>query len=288
MKKQFETIAISEHDSQSLNFLYKNRLGRFFLKLMIQPAVSKLAGVYLDSFFSKGMIPRFINKNQIVMEEYQKADYASFNKFFMREIKPEARPFPKEQKQLAAPCDGKVTAYSIDSSSVFKIKNSIYNVSELLEDSSLGKEWLGGMAVILRLTPDDYHHYYFIDAGRISRYKKIPGLFHTVRPLAIHNEPVFSRNTREVTIIETEQFGKIAQIEVGALMVGKIENLKESGTCQRFEKKGWFEFGGSTVILLFQKGEVTIASEILENTSNQQETRIKLGEVMGVGGEKNK
>lgn len=287
MKKQFKTIAISEHDSQSLNFLYKNRLGRFFLKLMIQPAVSKLAGVYLNSIFSKGMIQRFIKKNQIVMEEYQAANYSSFNQFFMREIKATTRPFPAEVKQVAAPCDGKVTAYPIDSNSVFTIKHSVYNVSELLEDSKLGEEWLGGVAVILRLTPDDYHHYHFIDGGRILTYKKIPGLFHTVRPIAIHNELVFSRNTREVTIIETNHFGKIAQIEVGALMVGKIENVKESGACQRFEKKGWFEFGGSTVILLFQKGQVMIASEILGNTMNQQETIVKLGEVIGVGGEKN-
>lgn len=218
------------------------------------------------------------------MEDYQPTDYSSFNQFFMREIKTTARPFPKGVSQLAAPCDGKVTAYPINASSVFTIKHSTYQLSELLEDTGLGQEWVGGTALILRLTPDDYHHYYFIDDGKITMHKKISGVFHTVRPIAIYNEPVFSRNTREVTVIETNHFGKIAQIEVGALMVGKIVNKKNSGVCQRFEKKGWFEFGGSTVILLFQKGQVVLASEILENTQNHQETLIKLGAVIGESG----
>lgn len=281
MEQQFKTKAITENDSGSLRFLYKNSIGRFILKGLIQPPVTKVAGAYLNSSFSKRMIPRFIKQNNLQMDEYEPMTYRSFNHFFMREIKPKVRLLSQDELSLGAPCDGKVTVYPINKKQTFKVKNSEYDLAELLDSTSLAEEWQGGCAVIFRLTPDDYHHYYFIDEGTISQHQKIAGVFHTVQPIAVHNEPVFSRNAREVTVIETKNFGKIAQIEVGALMVGKIKNVKESGNCQRFEKKGWFEFGGSTVILLFQKNQVRIDPELYSNTENNLETIVKFGQVFG-------
>lgn len=281
MEKHFKTKPITENDSWSLNFLYKNPIGRFILKGLIQPPLTKVAGAYLNSSLSKAMINPFIQKNELQMDEYEPMVYRSFNHFFMREIKPEARVLSQEKTVLSAPCDGKVTVYPISADQTFKIKQSEYALSELLDSTSLAQEWQGGCAVIFRLTPDDYHHYYYIDEGTILAQQEIAGVFHTVQPIAVHNEPVFSRNAREVTIIETNHFGKIAQIEVGALMVGKIKNLKNSGGCQRFEKKGWFEFGGSTVILLFQENQVTIDPDIWSNTENNLETIVKFGQIVG-------
>lgn len=281
MEKRFKTVAISEDGSRLLTFLYKNPVGRFLLKGLIQPPLTKVAGRYLNSPLSKGMIPRFIKKNNLKMDDYTEEEYTSFNHFFMREIRPEARPLTQEEAFLCAPCDAKVTVYPINEKQTFKVKHSEYVLSELLDSTSLADEWQGGSAVIFRLTPDDYHHYYFIDEGTLLEQQKIAGVFHTVQPVAIHNEPVFSRNAREVTVIETKNFGKIIQIEVGALMVGKIKNLKKSGKCHRFEKKGWFEFGGSTVILLFQEQQVQIDSEIWLNTKNNHETIVKFGQIIG-------
>ncbi|WP_348921053.1 phosphatidylserine decarboxylase [Enterococcus rotai] len=281
MERQFKTKRITENNNWSLNFLYKNPLGRCLLKVIIQPPLTKLAGVYLNSSLSKGMINRFIKKNGLKMEDYEPMSYTSFNHFFMREIKPTARTLAQEVGALSAPCDGKVTVYPISDKQTFKVKHSEYALSELLDSTSLAEKWQGGCAVIFRLTPDDYHHYYFIDEGTIGAHQKIAGVFHTVQPIAIHSQPVFSTNAREVTVIETKNFGEIAQIEVGALMVGKIKNVKTSGNCQRFEKKGWFEFGGSTVILLFQKNQVTIDPEIWVNTEQNLETIVKFGQVVG-------
>lgn len=215
------------------------------------------------------------------MAEYQSVDYTSFNHFFMREINVEARATSQEIAKLSAPCDGKVTVFPINEKPTFKVKHSEYTLSELLDSEALAAEWQDGCAVIFRLTPDDYHHYYYIDEGTIIEHRNIAGVFHTVQPIAIHNEPVFCRNARELTVIESSNFGKIAQIEIGALMVGKSKNLKSSGNCQRFEKKGWFEFGGSTVILLFQENQVTIDPEIWKNTENNLETIVKFGQVVG-------
>ncbi|MTD41946.1 phosphatidylserine decarboxylase [Erwinia sp. CPCC 100877] len=281
MEERFKTIPIREKNSWLLAFLYKNPLGRFFLKGLIQAPVTKLAGFFLNSGFSKSMIQPFVKKHQLYMDDYKPATYTSFNHFFMREIKQTARPLPKAEAILAAPCDGKVSVYPINQQSIFHIKHSAYALSELLESKELAEKWQGGSAVILRLTPDDYHHYYFIDEGIILEHREIAGFFHTVQPIAVHNEPVFSTNAREVTIIETKNFGQIAQIEVGALMVGKIKNLKTSGACSRFEKKGWFEFGGSTVILLFQKEQIALNPIFEENTAKQLETLVTFGTSLG-------
>lgn len=282
MGKYFKTSLIREDNSKTLNVLYKSKAGRFLLKGLIQPYVSTVVGICLNSSFSKGLIQPFIKHNKIKIEAYQAIKYTSFNHFFMREIKPESRFVPIEELSLAAPCDGKMTVFPIDKQQIFQVKRSEYTVSELLGSSVLAENWQGGWACIFRLTPADYHHYYFIDQGTIISHKKIRGVFHTVQPIAIHNKPVFSRNSREATIINTKNFGKIAQIEVGALMVGKIKNLKDKGTCFRFEKKGWFEFGGSTVILLFQADAVTIDPEIIKNTENNMETIVEYGQVIGV------
>ncbi|MDA9470472.1 archaetidylserine decarboxylase [Enterococcus sp. 5H] len=281
MQEGFKTIKVSETSSKALRFLYKNKFGRFLLKGLIQPPITKMAGVYLNSTLSKVWINFFIKKNNLEMSEYELVKYSSFNDFFKREIKPEARPLLEDTTVLTAPCDGKVKVYPINEKAVFQIKRSEYSLAELLGSEGLAKEWQNGSAVIFRLTPDDYHHYYFIDEGTILSHQKISGIFHTVQPIAIHNEPVFSRNSREVTVIDTKNFGKIIQIEVGALMVGKIKNLKYEGNCQRFEKKGWFEFGGSTVLLLFQAGSVLLDSELTRNTENKQETIVKFGQALG-------
>ncbi|MFD2307023.1 phosphatidylserine decarboxylase [Enterococcus termitis] len=284
MEGKFKTIDSNENNSVLLTFLYKTMIGRVLLKGVIQAPITKLAGLYLNSKYSTFMISKFIQKNQLQMDAYVPREYTSFNDFFIREIKAEARPLTKDSSLLSAPCDGKVTVYPIDEQSTFTIKHSEYTLSELFDSADLAQEWQEGCAVIFRLTPDDYHHYYFIDDGIICERKKITGLFHTVQPIAVHNTPVFSRNAREVTIIETEHFGKIAQIEVGALMVGKIKNLEGSEQCQRFEKKGWFEFGGSTVILIFQKNKVVIDPELYTNTENNLETLVKFGQTIGKRG----
>ncbi|WP_404592165.1 archaetidylserine decarboxylase [Enterococcus sp. UD-01] len=281
MEEQFKTIPVKEAESRLLVFLYKNLLGRFLLKGLIQAPVTKLTGWFLNSRGSKGLIQPFIKKHQLDLKEYEPVTYGSFNHFFMREIKKAARPLSSNETLLAAPCDGKVSAYAINEESIFHIKHSAYALSELLDSNELAEKWHGGTAVIFRLTPNDYHHYYFIDEGTILEHREIAGVFHTVQPIAVHNEPVFSTNAREVTIIATKNFGQIAQIEVGALMVGKIKNLKTNGTCSRFEKKGWFEFGGSTVILLFQENQIALNPVIEENTVRQLETLVTFGTILG-------
>jgi len=279
--KGFKSIEIEEKDTYSVNFLYKNFLGRCILKILILPSISKFFGFVMDSRVSKIFISSFVKNNKIDLSEYKETEYKSFNDFFKREVKNEKRPFSKNENEIFSPCDGKLTSYKITKNSVFKIKNSIYNLETLLEDKNLATEFSEGICLIFRLTPDNYHRYHFVDDGRVLFSKKIKGVLHTVRPIAVNEFDVYSQNAREYTLLETKNFGKIIQMEVGALFVGRIKNY-ELEEFERGQEKGMFEFGGSTIVMLIKKDKVKVLDEILENTKNCRETIVKMGEKIGI------
>ena len=160
--------------------------------------------------------------------------------------------------------------------------DTLYTLERLLKNKKLAERYLGGYAVILRLTVDDYHHYCYVADGEKSPDVKIPGVFHTVNPAANDVCQIYHENTREYCLLKTEQFGTIAMMEVGAMMVGKITNLKP-GACEvkKGEEKGYFEFGGSTIVLLLQHGKVRMDSDLIENSENGYETIVRMGERIG-------
>jgi len=215
------------------------------------------------------------------MKEFQQVKYKSFNDFFSREVIKEYRPFPDRIQDLIAPCDGKLMVYQINADSVFQIKNSMYDINSLVQDKSLADQYIDGTCLIFRLTPDDYHRYCYIDDGEILSVKNIKGILHTVRPISLKHYNIYKMNSREYSVIQTENFGQIIQIEVGALFVGRIKNKTESGFVKRWTEKGMFEFGGSTIIMLLQKDKIVIEDIIFSNTNQNKETIVKMGNKIG-------
>lgn len=262
--------------------LYKSSIGRFLLKLLVLPFVTKLAGAFLDSCFSAFMINGFIKKHQIDMTPYCPARYSSFNEFFTRKIIPGYRPLDVSPYHLISPCDSKVTACKIDENCLLNIKGSVYSLEDLLKSPSLAREYTGGDCLIFRLEATDYHHYCYIDDGIQKDNVYIKGIFHSVQPIAIYNYPVFKQNSRSYTQMDTKHFEKVTQIEVGAMLVGKITNLHDSHSFVRGEEKGYFEFGGSTIVMLFKKNVISLCDTILLNSSNDMETVVKMGEQIGI------
>jgi phosphatidylserine decarboxylase len=283
-KTTFRAVPILNEDKASIKFLYNTVFGRLLLKLITKTTVSKLAGVILGSPASRVFIKRFIAQNNIKMDEYRSVKYKSFDDFFVRELKEGNRSFPADEKSLASPCDGKLTAYSITPECIFRIKHSLYSIKDLLEDKSIADKYSGGTCLVFRLSPDDYHRYCYIDDAEILKHKYIKGILHTVRPIAYQNHAVFCQNSREITVMQTSNFGRVVQIEVGALFVGKISNHKKSGMVQRGEEKGMFRFGGSTIILLFTEGAIKIDNVIEKNTELGRETIMRMGEKVGEAG----
>lgn len=277
---RFPTLEIREKDSAGVNFLYRTVPGRCLLQLLIHPGVSKAMGAFLDTALSRHLVKPFVKATRLDLSDYPERTYNSFNDFFTRRIKDGRRTVDSASNALIAPCDGKLTAYPITAEGLFDIKHSVYSVADLLRDESLAAEFEGGTCLIFRLTPDDFHRYSFMDDGRILETKTLPGVLHTVRPIAFRRYPVFSENAREYAVLETANFGKVIQMEVGALFVGRIVNHPLT-VFTRGQEKGKFEFGGSTVILLLQKGAADIDGELLENTRQGLESIVRLGNRIG-------
>lgn len=273
----------AEQPGTLLRFLYRNPVGRGVLRLLTHPALSKAAGRFLDSKCSTVLIRPYIRHYQIDLSAYEGAAYHSFNAFFTRKIRPEYRPFDQEDDALASPCDGKLSVYPVSAGTVFPVKGRSYTVEQLLQDEALSAQFYGGYCFVFRLTVDDYHRYCYFDSGQKGDNIAIQGRLHTVRPIALEQDQVFCENSREYTVIESDHFGQAVQMEVGALMVGRICNYHQARRIQRGEEKGRFEFGGSTVILLLQGDHVRPMQELLDSTANGWETEVRCGERIGCG-----
>lgn len=270
----------TERSPISASFLYKTLIGGVVLVFVTRKAVSKASSLYMNSKSSTRIIKSFIKKNNIDMRDYPEKDYSSFNDFFTRKIKNGKRPISKRDNNLIAVADSKLLVYDINDKMEMLIKGKKYTLRELLRDKKLANEYQGGVCLVFRLTVDDYHRYSFVDDGYVIRSKKINGILHTVGPIAFKKYKVFKENQREYSILNTKNFGQVIQMEVGALMVGKIVNhdVKEF---KRGDEKGYFLFGGSTVVLIFKKNTVRLDKDIIDNSNLEIETKVKLGEVIG-------
>lgn len=271
-----------DNPNKGLSFLYNTYVGRIILKPLVKSKfISALTGKFMDSSISKFMIKPFIKSHNIKMEEYITKKYNSFNDFFIRNIKKEARLINGNKNALIAPCDSKLTCYEITKDLKFNVKNSTYSVSSLINDENVANAFNEGYALVFRLSPEDYHHYLFCDDGIIINNYKIDGKYHSVNPIVYDNYKVFRENTRECTLVKTNNFKNIMYVEVGALLVGKICNIKKQGKFKKGEEKGYFMYGGSTVILLIQKDALLIDDEIIKNSNKNIETCVKCGEKIG-------
>ena len=266
-------------ESASLRFLYNNAFGRLCLKIVKRRWLSRLCGVYLSSRCSKHLIKRFIKNNNIDMSQYYADGFKCFNDCFCRRVREEYRPIDADPAALVSPCDGLLTVYNIKDGLVLPVKQSNYSIASLLRDEAIAESYRDGLCLVFRLCVDNYHRYHYFDGGHKEKNVFIPGFLHTVRPTALEALPVFVENCREYTVMHTENFGDAVQIEVGAMLVGKIDNYHEEHAFKRGEEKGRFLYGGSTIILLLKKNAATIKSKFLIDSG--EEFPVLMGERIG-------
>ncbi len=267
-------------ETLSIRFLYQTMPGRAILKLLTKPFLSKYAGKFLSSRLSRWIVPIFIRKHDIDMSGFEGSKFRSFNDFFTR--KRALGQIDITPGHFISPCDGHLSVYPISQEQVYHIKHAEYRLQDLLKSRSLTQKFSGGTCLIFRLTPQNYHRYCYVCSGTKMESKAIPGKLHCVRPTAYAAFPVFTENSREYTRIHTAQFGDVIQMEIGALLVGKISNHPKKGAVFQGMEKGYFEFGGSTILLLVQKDRLILDSQFLKNTKQGLETEVRLGERIGV------
>lgn len=262
-------------------FLYRTIPGRIVLKLLVQPWVSRLFGFFLSSGASRWLVPYYIWKHKIDMSDIKipQNGFSSFNEFFTRERN--TMYYDMTKGHLISPCDGFLTYTKIQEDKIFDIKNTNYTLKDLLDNEKLAEHFYDGDAFVFRLTPANFHRYCYAAAGRILFSGKIQGKLHCVRPIALRTVPVFVQNCREYLAYKNKDFGMIVQMEIGALLVGKISNHRHAEGADQVragEEKGYFEFGGSTILLLFQKDIIAFREELYNRQSPDGEVPVHMGD----------
>lgn len=262
--------------SKSVTFLYNTAVGRSILKVIMKMHLDRIAIWFLRSSYSRPVIKRFAKRNGIAMAESELKGFRTYRDFFIR--KKENLPFDKNPNHLISPCDGLLSVFPIREDSTFAIKNSHYRVCDFLRDEALADKYLGGTCLVFRLCVSDYHHYCYVDDGYQGENHSIPGVLHSVQPIACENFPVFVLNKRSWCLMETENFGPVVQCEIGALVVGGIVNDLENTNISKGTEKGHFELAGSTIVLLLEADRIEINAELQKKLSENEEVRVSLGQ----------
>lgn len=284
-KRTLETEEI--YGERWLRFAYENPVGRFFTWAVIRRwAASAYYGWRMSRLYSANKVLPFIIKYNLDADEFAKSplSYNSFNEFFHRALKPEARPIAGGDGVAVLPADGRHLAFQdVDETDGFYVKGSKFTLAELLGDAGMAADFRGGAMLISRLCPVDYHRFHFPVAGVPDEARLINGYLYSVSPIALRrNVKYLVQNKRMVTRIASPAFGTVAMLEVGATMVGTIAQLYVDGRpVAKGEEKGWFKFGGSCVITLFQKGRIRLDADLVEQSRNGIETYAKMGERLG-------
>lgn len=266
----------------AIKWLYENPLGQKVASYILSKSLfSKVYGAYQDSTWSRSEIDRFIDKFEIPMEQYEKGPFRTFNEFFIRQFLPGQREFVSTDNVMPGFAEGRYFAFSsVNESSSLPVKGFDLDIHQLLEKKQWVDCFLGGPAMVARLCPVDYHRFHYPDDGKVVDHYPVGGGLHSVNPRALKfKKDIFITNERVVTILETAHFGRIAYVEVGAMSVGKIVQSHDlSKSFKRGDEKGYFLFGGSTVLIVGEKGKWSPNKVLLDQTSlYQRETLVKLG-----------
>ncbi len=267
---------------QAIRFLYgKSPLGYIMLHSLAKwPPVSAFYGYLQNKKSSKAKVIPFIKRFGIDTSEFLDPPEAfeSFNHFFVRKLKPEARPF---SENAIIPADGRYRFYQkIDKDLHFDVKNRQFSLETILQSKELADKYSKGSLVIARLCPTDCHRFYFPFDCTPSKAKFINGKLFSVNPIAIKDNPwIWGVNRRMLTTLHSEQYGDVLYLEVGATNVGSIiQTYTPDKAVKKGDEKGYFEFGGSALLIFFEPGKITFDSDLV---GHDLEVRCLIGQSLG-------
>ncbi len=272
------------YGENSLRWVYENPLGRAALWLLVKRAIfSRWYGWRMNRPASRAMIAPFISRYGIDTNEMADSpeSFAHFNAFFSRKLKPAARPIAPESDTIIFPADGRHFAIpDIAANDGIFVKGVRFDLAALLNDAALAQRFAGGSLLISRLCPVDYHRFHFPCAGTPGEPRLINGPLYSVNPIALRQRPgIFWENKRFVTELESPDCGKVLFMEVGATCVGKVVHTSRAlQSVAKGDEKGFFLFGGSSVITIFEPGRVKFAEDLIEHGAQGREVYAGMGE----------
>ena len=251
----------------------------FFLPVFAWfPFVSQLYGLMQSRPKSKKKVPLFIKQFGVDVSEFADPveSFGSFNDFFIRKLKPECRPIDSRPDRLAMPADGRYLVFqNVRKSDGFYVKGQSFNLESFLQNRALAHRYDEGSMLIVRLCPSDYHRFHFPCEGEPSAARLIKGTLFSVNPVALSKRlRILWENKRMITEFSTQHAGTILIVEVGATCVGTIhQTYVPNRPVGKGEEKGFFSFGGSCLVLLFEKGSIRFDQDLLDNSAKCLETR---------------
>lgn len=281
-----EIVSEINASASTLRWLYEDSFGfKVFNYLLNNQFFCWFYGKFQDLPTSRSKISKFIAQHHLDPEEIELPleSYRSFNAFFSRRLKPDARPFNTDPDVFCAPADGKVLVYpQLQAETRIPVKGNSISIESLLASEATAQNYRRGTALIVRLAPHDYHRFHFPDRGKVNAARYIKGRYHSVNPIALAKVPnLYCYNKRSVTEFSSEHFGRIAYVEVGAITIGSIVQTYNPGTVVRGQEKGYFQYGGSTLVLLFEPGAIAFDQDLVRDSANGIENHVLAGSKLG-------
>jgi phosphatidylserine decarboxylase len=269
-----------------MEFLYGSRLGFFITEILFKHRwATELYARLQHGPGSKPKIRKFVESHGVNLDDLERPieSFNTFNEFFIRRLKASARPIDRDPMSLISIADCRLSVYPIREDAVYPVKAGSFTIARLLGDEEIAAGYTGGVCLIFRLAPVDYHRFAYVDDCEQSPVRAINGFYRSVHPLSLRKmKAVFTENRREYCVLRTANFGEVVHIDVGATGVGRIvQHHPGGGRFARGEEKGYFEFGGSTVILLLKPGATKIDDDIAEYSARGIETIVRYGEKIG-------
>ncbi len=266
-------------------------LSKIFSFLLLKPIAhlsffSRLYGAFQKSRLSRCKIKPFIQKFGVDESEFLDPvdSFSSFNDFFIRKLKPTSRSIVSGNDVATLPADARYLVFSnIQTTDGFLVKGQKFSLEELLQSSSLAHKYSQGSLVLARLCPVDYHRFHFPCNGMPEGTKEIAGPLYSVNPTALQgNIKILAQNKRMITPFHTKHFGTILYIEIGATYVGTIhQTFIPHEPYAKGDEKGYFSFGGSSLILLFEPFRIQLDQDLLDASHRKIEIRGKYGQSLG-------
>ena len=270
-----------------VRWTYETLAGRVSLHALAKRGVfSRWYGWRMDRAASRAKVLPFIRNFGLDTAEFADApeSFRTFNEFFYRKLKPAARPIAADPAAVF-PADGRHLGFQdVSQTNGFFVKGEKFRLEELLQSSELAARYRDGALVLSRLCPVDYHRFHFPVAGVASAPRLVPGPLYSVNPIALRqNIHIFARNKRALCSIDSPDFGRVLMLEIGATCVGSMAyTYTADGAVAKGAEKGFFKFGGSSTITIFERGRIQLAADLVAHSREHRELYVKMGDVMGV------
>ncbi|WP_146408825.1 phosphatidylserine decarboxylase [Allorhodopirellula heiligendammensis] len=283
-----KTCVEKVYGDQALRWTYGTLLGRVSLNTLVKRTVfSHWYGWKMDRPSTRQKIVPFVRDYELDANEFVRDvdDFANFNEFFYRELKPAARPVDTRPNSIVFPADGRhLCVPDLSRSEGLFIKGEMFDLATLVDNPALAEEYAEGSLLLSRLCPVDYHRFHFPVAGVPGPTRLINGPLYSVNPIALRqNIQILATNKRCMTEVQTPTIGKVLVMEIGATCVGSIrQTYREGAPVAKGSEKGYFRFGGSSTIVIFPPGRVQFDSDLIENSRQHRELYARVGDHLGV------